>query len=384
MSSRPPGAIVLAVSPTIARSPHSRQSAGVLQQPLGFEPFAVVKPRGVLVPAIAEDRDDRVPGAEVARDTNRGRDIGAAGGCRGRSLPHAAARRSCGRSPDPRSAPHRRSASPARLAVTRPMPMPSVTALEPDDFSSPCFTQWCRALPIGSASTMRTARLLLLQIAGNATERAAGSGGAGERIDASLRITPDFGAGGPIVRVTICGVVELVADGRAKFLGHPRRELLVVIRVGVGHGLHDAHFGTQRAQQRCFLRRLVVGHHDHALVAACIAEVRKADAGVARSAFDERAARRDLAAALGVIEDAAGGAILDGAARDSGTRPCRESRSRWRRLRDAGGSAACCRSWQESPSRISWRIAVKRYNGSSRHRGKWSRRSGVLRRSSPA
>ncbi len=87
-----------------------------------------------------------------------------------------------------------------------------------------------------------------------------------------------------------------------------------MIRVGVGHGLHDAHFGAQRAQQRRFLRRLVVGHHDHATVAARIAEMREADAGVARRAFDQRAAWREHAAAFGVVEDAAGGAILDRAA----------------------------------------------------------------------
>ena len=162
---------------------------------------------------------------------------------------------------------------------------------------------------------MRSAGPLLLEVARHAAERAAGASRAGERVDAAVRLVPDLGAGGGVVRVAVRGVVELVAaDGALDFRGNARRELLVVIVVGVRDGLHDLHFGAERAQQRRLLGRLVVRHHDHAAVTARIAEVREADAGVARRALDQRAAGLEQPLALEVFEDAAGGAVLDRAA----------------------------------------------------------------------
>src|SRR6185295_9307394 len=67
--------------------------------------------------------------------------------------------------------------------------------------------------------------------------------------------------------------------------------------------------------QLVFLRRLVVRHHDDAAVAARVADVGEADARVAGRAFDDGAARLELAAFLGRLDDAARGAILDRAAR---------------------------------------------------------------------
>ena len=162
---------------------------------------------------------------------------------------------------------------------------------------------------------MRSAGLLLLEVARHAAERAARARRADERVDAAVGLVPDLRAGGGVVRVAIRGVVELVAaDGALDFRGNARRELLVVVVVGVRDGLDDLHLGAERAQQRRLLGRLVVRHHDHAAIAAGIAEVREADAGVAGRALDQRAAGLEQPPALEVLEDAAGGAVLHRAA----------------------------------------------------------------------
>src|SRR5262249_54208088 len=77
---------------------------------------------------------------------------------------------------------------------------------------------------------------------------------------------------------------------------------------------HALHLGAEHLEQRVFLRRLVVRHHDQAAVAAGVADVREPDAGVARRAFHHHAAGGELAALLGAVHDGARGAVLDRAA----------------------------------------------------------------------
>ena len=98
-------------------------------------------------------------------------------------------------------------------------------------------------------------------------------------------------------------------------LGPAPRDLLEMIRVGIRHGLDDLEARAERPDRVVLVGRLVVGHHDQAAVAARKADVREADAGVAGRAIDHGAARGERAAALGILDQAARGAILDRAAR---------------------------------------------------------------------
>jgi hypothetical protein len=71
----------------------------------------------------------------------------------------------------------------------------------------------------------------------------------------------------------------------------------------------------QRFDDLVLLRRLVVGHHDHASIAARIAHMREPDAGVAGRALDHGAAGLQPSATLGVQNYPLGRAILDGTTR---------------------------------------------------------------------
>src|SRR5437879_13156087 len=72
--------------------------------------------------------------------------------------------------------------------------------------------------------------------------------------------------------------------------------------------------GTEHREQRVLLRRLVVGHDDDAAVAARIADVSEADAGIARGALDHRASRWERTLPLGLGTDPAAGPALAEAA----------------------------------------------------------------------
>src|SRR5690606_2358829 len=76
-----------------------------------------------------------------------------------------------------------------------------------------------------------------------------------------------------------------------------------------------AHLGAKGLDETVFLRRLVVGHHDDAAVAARIADMGDADAGIAGGAFHHRATGPECAARLGIEHDPARGAVLHRAAR---------------------------------------------------------------------
>src|SRR5690606_27238222 len=75
------------------------------------------------------------------------------------------------------------------------------------------------------------------------------------------------------------------------------------------------HFRTKRLDQLIFLRRLVVGHDDHAPITARVADVRKTDSGVAGGTLDNSAAWLQTAAPLGILDDRTSSAVLDRAAR---------------------------------------------------------------------
>src|SRR5438874_7550512 len=154
-----------------------------------------------------------------------------------------------------------------------------------------------------------------LEVLRDARERAAGAGGGDEGIDAAVGLSPDLGARGARMSIAVGGVVELVGPDRVRERGgQPLRDLLVLVGIAVGNRGHLVNLGTQHLEQRVLLRGLVVGHDDHAAVAARVAHMRQPDAGVAGRALDDRASRGELSAALGLQHDRARRPVLDRAA----------------------------------------------------------------------
>ncbi len=96
--------------------------------------------------------------------------------------------------------------------------------------------------------------------------------------------------------------------GLAYWLGRKARELVgqalgdgvVALRVLRGDG-HRAHhdLGAVRLEQRDLLRRHLVGHHEHAAVAALGGDDGQPDTGVAAGRLHDRAARLEQPVALG-------------------------------------------------------------------------------------
>ena len=68
-------------------------------------------------------------------------------------------------------------------------------------------------------------------------------------------------------------------------------------------GRHQHQLCTQGPQRVHLLLRLVVRHDDDRLVTLGIGDQRHADAGIARRAFDHRAAGEQLAPRLGITDD---------------------------------------------------------------------------------
>ena len=107
-----------------------------------------------------------------------------------------------------------------------------------------------------------------------------------------------------VVLVGLPGVGDLVLE--------PRRHGVVRPRVlGIHVGRADDHLGAKRLERVDLLLRLLVGRREDALVALHDRGDRQAHPGVARRAFDDRAAGLELAAALGVLDHPHGHPVLD-------------------------------------------------------------------------
>src|SRR4029077_19736772 len=112
--------------------------------------------------------------------------------------------------------------------------------------------------------------------------------------------------------VAVCGVVELVGpDGVRERGSQSLRDVLILVGIAVGNPRHLVNLRTRHLEQCVLLRRLVVGHHDDAAVAARVADVSQPDAGIARGALDHGAPRRERTKPLGLENDGAGSAVLD-------------------------------------------------------------------------
>ncbi len=75
-------------------------------------------------------------------------------------------------------------------------------------------------------------RILLLEVARHAGDRAAGADAGDEPVDAALHLAPDLGAGRAVVRLVVGAVVVLVGEeGAGDLGGEPARHPVVAVRV---------------------------------------------------------------------------------------------------------------------------------------------------------
>lgn len=151
-----------------------------------------------------------------------------------------------------------------------------------------------------------------LKVSGYAGNGTCCSGGAGESVKLAIGLGPDFRTGSLDMRLAVGSVVELVCpDGVVEGGGVAGGLVVVVLRVLEGYRWHRTDVCAQQAKEVNFALRLGVGHVDDEVVAFGAADVGKADACVASSAFDYGAAGLEQATLLGILDDVKGGAVFD-------------------------------------------------------------------------
>src|SRR5580704_14772456 len=156
---------------------------------------------------------------------------------------------------------------------------------------------------------------------GDAGERAAGADGADKAVDLAVGLLPDFRAGGFDMALAIGDVVELIGPDRAvlfgpgQLRGEAARDFDVIVGIGIGHGRHFDQLGAAQPQRVLLLLALGLRDHDHAAKAHGVADQSQPDAGIAGGAFDNDAARPQLALLHRVLDDEQRGAVLDRLAR---------------------------------------------------------------------
>ena len=155
-----------------------------------------------------------------------------------------------------------------------------------------------RALGVGGDDL--DGRVLGLQVAGDPGDRAARAGPGDEVGDAPGRLGPQLGPGGLLVGQRVGRVGVLVGPERVALGRQALGDRVVALRVlgGDGDRAHDD-LGPVGLEQRDLLRSDLVGHHEHAAVAALGSDDGEADPGVAARRLDDRAARLQQPVALG-------------------------------------------------------------------------------------
>ena len=173
-----------------------------------------------------------------------------------------------------------------------------------------------RALRVGADDQHLGA--VLLEVAPDAGDRAAGADGDHDRVDlTALGLLPDLGRSRLVVRLGIRQVRVLVGlEAAGDLLGEAVRDRVVRLgRVVVDGGRRDHDLGAVGAQRRDLLLAHLVRHHEDAAVALLRGRDREPDAGVARGRLDDRAAGAELALPLGRLDHREPDAVLVRAAR---------------------------------------------------------------------
>ena len=159
-----------------------------------------------------------------------------------------------------------------------------------------------RALRVGADD--QEVRVLLLQVAARAGDRAARADGDHDRVELAAGLLPDLGARRLVVRLRIGHVRVLVGLVAARnLLGEPVGHGVVALgRVVLDRGRRDHDLGAVGAQHRDLLLAHLVRHDEDAAVAAGGCGNRQPDAGVAGGRLDDRPTRLELPLALGGLD----------------------------------------------------------------------------------
>ena len=160
-------------------------------------------------------------------------------------------------------------------------------------------------------------RVLRLEVAGRARDRAAGTDAGHQVRDPALRLLPDLGTRRLLVRRRVLHVPVLVRlEGSGDVAGEARGHGVVALRRlrrDVGGAQHDLR--AVRPQEGLLLRRLLVGHHEDAAVAAQRGGDGQAVTRVAGRGLDDGPAGPQEAGLLGGLDHRQADPVLDGAAR---------------------------------------------------------------------
>ncbi len=194
-------------------------------------------------------------------------------------------------------------------------------------------------------------RVLLLEVAPDAADRAAGAHAGNEVGDPAVRLLPDLGTGGLVVGARVVRVGVLVGLPRAGLGGEPVADVVVgvgVLRRDGGRADHD--LGAVGLEHVALVLADLVGAHEDALVALLLGHHRQPDTGVAGGRLDDRAAGLELAGRLRRLDHPGGDAVLHGPAgvevlhlgEDQRAASCTRRPPRGRGSGRAG-RAECCR-----------------------------------------
>src|SRR3989442_2797009 len=160
-------------------------------------------------------------------------------------------------------------------------------------------------------------RILLFQVFAGAADGSARAQTANKVRDLSLTVLPNLRSCRLVMSFRIRGVVVLIRVIRiGDFPGEFFRDRIVAARIFRLDGRRaDDDFGAKSLEEIDFFLGLLVGGGENTLVTAHRRDQCQAHAGVAGSAFDDRAAWFEQAFLFGIVDHADADAILDGAAR---------------------------------------------------------------------
>src|SRR6266567_3731340 len=129
-------------------------------------------------------------------------------------------------------------------------------------------------------------------------------------------IFPDLRPGGFVVGLGVHGIFVLIGvKGIGDFAGQLFGHGIVAARIiGLDGRGADNHFGAEALEQIDLLLGLLIGNSENHFVTAHRCDEREAHAGIAGSAFDDRAAGLEQAFALGFVDHGDADAVLDRAA----------------------------------------------------------------------
>ena len=281
---------------------------GTIEHPVLQHPRVGVHLRQVLPAGVGQQHDDRLRLVELASDLQRGE--------------HRAPRRAADQDPllsrDGARRPERVAVGHLDVAVHHRRVErrgPEVLADPFDQIGPRRVARVHGSLGIGSDD--RDRRVLLLEEATDAGDRASRPDPGDEHVDRTVGLTPDLGAGRLVVRRRVLRVEVLVRLIRAgDLLRQPVRHAVVGLRgfrrnrCGADHDLRSV-----GAQEGDLLLAHLVGHHEDALVSADRGGDRQPVPRVARRGLHDRAARLEETGPFGGLDHPDADPILHGAAR---------------------------------------------------------------------